>query len=74
METETRASSQVIQTHSAKLLGVLESLTFIPCIAVGEILNTQKRFESDQEEEDFLDLLALYSTNAHMLKEFALHL
>lgn len=55
-------------------MNVLETLTFIPCIAVGEILNTQRRFESDQEEDDFLELLALYSTNSHMLKEFALHL
>lgn len=73
MESGSPASSQVIQTHSQRLLSILETLTFIPCIVVGEILKIQGRFES-QEEDEFLELLALYSTNAHMLKEFALHL
>lgn len=74
MESGSPASTQVIQTHSQKLLTVLEILTFIPCITVGEILKVQSRFESGQEEDEFIELLALYSTNAHMIKEFALHL
>jgi hypothetical protein len=64
----------VIQSHSAGLLDILEWLAYIPSIAVGDVLNQSHRFQVEQEEDCFLELLALYSTNANMLREFALHL
>jgi hypothetical protein len=67
----TTAKTSAVHIHSPKMLKTLEYLTFIPTIAVGEILNAERRFDSESEEQDFLELLALYGTNAYMLNEFA---
>lgn len=67
---ETTSSNSVLN-HSQKLNQTLESLTYISCIVVGEIINSVRRFQSESEDSEFQELLSLYSTNANMLKEFA---
>lgn len=64
-------SSSAVHNHSQKLLSTLENLTYISCIAVGEIIHSTRRFQSSGEDSDFQELLSLYSTNANMLREFA---
>jgi hypothetical protein len=34
------ASSSAVENNSPRLIKTIENLTYIPCIAIGEILNT----------------------------------
>ena len=63
-----------MHNHSHKLINTIENLAYIPCVAVGENLNSARRFQSDAEDQEFQELLSLYSTNSNMLKEFAIHI
>jgi hypothetical protein len=67
-------SSSCVHNNSQNLLLALEHLTTITCILVGEIINTGRRFSSDNDEQEFEELFSLYNTNSNMLKEFAIHL
>lgn len=63
-----------IHNHDHRMIQTLEYLTYIPCLAVGEIINSNKRFPSETDDLEFQELLSLFATNAHMLREFAIHL
>jgi hypothetical protein len=67
-------SSSCVHNHSQKLTSTVEHLTYIPCIVVGETLNSARRFQSEDDDNDFQELLSLYSTNSNMIKEFANHI
>jgi hypothetical protein len=67
-------SSSCVHNNSQNLLLALEHLTTITCILVGEIINTGRRFSSDNDEQEFEELFSLYNTNSNMLKEFSIHL
>lgn len=67
-------TSSCITNHSAKLLLAIEYMATIPCVLVGEILNSSRHFTSDGDEEEFEELFSLYITNNNMLKEFAIHI
>ena len=71
---ESSQSVAAVYNHSQKLISTLENLTYIATIAVGEILNSTRRFTSEADDSDFQELLALYSTNGNMLREFSNHL
>ncbi len=43
-------SSSAVHNHSKKLLCTLENLVYIPCIVLGEIINSVRRFQSGQED------------------------
>jgi hypothetical protein len=45
--------SNAIHNHSQKLLLTLENLIYIPSIIVGEIIHSVRRFQSDQEDQEF---------------------
>lgn len=68
------SQSSAVHNHSQKLISTLEHITYISAIAVGEILNSVRRFTSDSDDSDFQELLSLYSTNANMLREFSNHI
>jgi hypothetical protein len=40
----------MVQNYSKKLIYILEVLAHIPCIIVGEVINSSRRFSSDVEE------------------------
>ena len=67
-------TSNCVHNHSNKLITTLEHLAYIPCIAVGENLNSARRFQTDDDDLEFQELLSLFSTNSNMLHEFALHI
>lgn len=67
-------SSSCVHNNSQNMLLALEHLTTITCILVGEILNTNRRFSSDNDESEFEELFDLYTKNSNMIKEFAIHL
>ena len=66
--------SQVVHNNSKQLLSALETLVYVPTISVGEILNETRPFSSVRDESDFEELLALYSNNSNMIKEFVIYL
>jgi hypothetical protein len=43
-------TSGYVTNHSPKLQVALEYLTTIPCVLVGELLNSSRRFTSDGDE------------------------
>lgn len=49
-------------------------MVYIPCVIVGEVLEGGERFVTEGDERNFEDLMTLYTTNAHIVKEFAVHL
>ena len=59
---------------SSKYLRVLEIMTYIPSIIIGDTVSLQKKFSSDQEEEQFEELMQLYTTNSAIIKEFSYYL
>ena len=73
-DSKKSPSKQIIISQSSNILQVLEHLTFISCIVVGEILSSERSFSHDQEEFQFTHLMTLFQTNAYILKEFAIFL
>lgn len=67
-------SQGIVEAHSKGLLDALLGLAHISTVAMADVLTQMRRFEGEQDEEEFLELQALFSTNANMLREFALHL
>ena len=49
-------NNSCVQNHSPKLLTCIEYLTTIPCILVGEIINSGRRFNTDSDEQEFEEL------------------
>lgn len=45
--------SSAVYNHSQKLISTLENVTYISTIAVGEILNSSRRFTSEADDSDF---------------------
>lgn len=45
--------SSCVHNHSHKLINTIESLIHIPCISVGEALNSVRRFQSDTDDSEF---------------------
>ena len=55
-------------------MGTLEALVYVPSIAVGVILDENRPFSNVRDESDFEELLALYSNNRNIIKEFVIYL
>jgi hypothetical protein len=65
-------NSGCVHNHSPQLYTIVEYLVTIPCVIVAEVISsTNKKFQSDNDEQEFRDLFSLYTTNTSMIKEFA---
>lgn len=66
-------SSKSIQNYSHRLSATIENLVKICSICTGELFEQDGyKFKSEEEEEEFLDLMALYTTNTNMPREYGL--
>lgn len=64
----------MVENKSFRLIKGIENIVLITCIVVSDILADKKKFVGDKNEKAFDELRVLFSTNAGIVRDFAIDL